>query len=82
MICSESGGYDANPMASFVLEINGETRTVPAVASLCELLRHLGIEEGRVAVEVNHRIIRRAEWKSTPVGDRDRVEIVQFVGGG
>jgi thiamine biosynthesis protein ThiS len=26
--------------------------------------------------------VRRAEWDVTPIADRDRVEIVQFVGGG
>jgi len=42
----------------------------------------LGIGESRVAVELNGKIIRRAEWEQMRLSDMDRVEIVQFVGGG
>lgn len=69
-------------MKSMTLEINGETRTILPVSNVSELLKLLGIVETRVAVEINRRIIRRADWDHTPVSDRDRVEIVQFVGGG
>ena len=65
-----------------MLEINGERRAVPPPANLQELLAHLGVEQTRVAVEVNRRIVRRAAWDSTPVSESDRIEIVQFVGGG
>ena len=69
-------------MDKITLEINGETREVPAVASARELLQFLGITEERVALEINHKIIRRAEWDSASVATGDHVEIVQFVGGG
>ncbi len=82
MICIETGGYDVRLMASLTLEINGEIRTIPTVSNVRELLRHLKIAENSVAVELNGRIIRRTEWENTLLGDRDRVEIVQFVGGG
>jgi sulfur carrier protein len=64
------------------LVINGETKTCPAVNNINDLILHLGIGQDRVAVEVNGRIAKRRDWESTPVADRDRVEIVQFVGGG
>jgi hypothetical protein len=35
-----------------------------------------------LAVEVNRKIIRRANWDSTTLVEGDRVEIVHFVGGG
>ena len=69
-------------METMTLEVNGEMREVPHVASVRELLQFLGIAGERVAVEINRMIIRRAEWDNTPVADGDRVEIVQFVGGG
>jgi len=69
-------------MEKITLEINGETRDVPAVAGARELLQFLEIKEEHVALEINHKIIRRADWDSTPVADGDHVEIVQFVGGG
>lgn len=64
------------------LEINGEARSVSTVSNIKELLEFLAISEDRIAVELNRRIIRRQEWATTVLNDRDRVEIVQFVGGG
>jgi len=69
-------------MNKITLEINGETREIAAGANARELLKILGITEERVALEINRKIIRRAEWDSTPIADGDRVEIVRFVGGG
>ncbi|HWP85008.1 MAG TPA: sulfur carrier protein ThiS [Terriglobia bacterium] len=64
------------------LIINGEPRQVPAALNVEELLRHLELPADRVAVELNRRIVRREEWTATPLADHDRLEIVQFVGGG
>ena len=69
-------------MEKMTLEINGEAREIPPVSNVIELLAFLGIADARVAVEVNRKIVRRRDWESSPICDRDRVEIVQFVGGG
>ncbi len=82
LICSKCGAYDDGSMDSIRLEINGEPREISPVSNVLELLQLLGIAEGRVAVEVNRKIIRRAEWEITPISNMDKVEIVQFVGGG
>ncbi len=67
---------------NITLQINGEKRALPRVENVQELVAHLGIAQDRIAVELNRRIIRRADWISTPLRDGDRIEIVQFVGGG
>jgi len=82
LIWPEGGAYDDGLVKTITLEINGETREVPQVSNCRELLALLNISETRVAVELNRKIIRRCDWEKTPVSDRDRVEIVQFVGGG
>ncbi len=64
------------------LVINGENRTLHAVANVQEMLARLDLTPERIAVELNGRIVRRRDWAATPVSDRDKVEIVQFVGGG
>jgi thiamine biosynthesis protein ThiS len=64
------------------LEINGETKCVAASANVRELLENLGIKPDRIAVEVNRLIIKRQDWARTPIRDLDKIEIVQFVGGG
>ncbi|OFV94419.1 MAG: thiamine biosynthesis protein ThiS [Acidobacteria bacterium RIFCSPLOWO2_02_FULL_61_28] len=62
--------------------INGESREVPLEISLQDLLRLLELKEDRVAVELNRDIVRRDRWPETRLRDQDRLEIVQFVGGG
>jgi thiamine biosynthesis protein ThiS len=62
--------------------LNGEAREVPLQISLQELLRLLELKEDRVAVELNRGIVRRDRWPETLLRDQDRLEIVQFVGGG
>ena len=64
------------------LIINGEERWLENVSSLTSLLVQLGLKADRVAVELNREIAARASWDSTQLKDGDRLEIVQFVGGG
>jgi len=62
--------------------INGEPREVPAETRLQALLLLLDLKEDRVAVELNRSIVKRDRWPDTLLRDHDRLEIVQFVGGG
>jgi thiamine biosynthesis protein ThiS len=62
--------------------VNGENRSTKAGASISDLLRELGLESGRVAIERNLEILSRPQWPETLVQPGDRYEIVQFVGGG
>ena len=64
------------------LTVNGEVREAPDQATLADLLASLGIERGRVAVERNREIAPRSQWSAILLQDGDRLEIVQFVGGG
>jgi len=64
------------------VSINGEVRSVPEDTSLDSLVRLLGLAEDRVAVEHNREVVRRNRWPEVRLGEGDRVEIVQFVGGG
>ncbi len=64
------------------LTINGEERSFEAPLSLAGLLEQLGLKLDRVAVEYNRGIVPRPQWAETSLSDGDRLEIVQFVGGG
>jgi sulfur carrier protein len=64
------------------LWVNGEVREAPNSATVAWLLASLGIETGRVAVERNREIAPRSQWAEIVLADGDRLEIVQFVGGG
>jgi thiamine biosynthesis protein ThiS len=62
--------------------VNGEGRRVPEGLNVSELLTWLNVVSDRVAVELDRRIVRRAEWPGTVVAAGAQLEIVQFVGGG
>ena len=62
--------------------VNGENRAAKPGATVIELLRELGLDSGRVAIERNLEILPRPQWTETQVAPGDRYEIVQFVGGG
>ena len=62
--------------------INVENRELPSPLNLRELIGLLELKEDRVAIELNREIVRRERWAETPLREQDRLEIVQFVGGG
>ncbi|OJY29620.1 MAG: thiamine biosynthesis protein ThiS [Myxococcales bacterium 68-20] len=64
------------------LTINGSEKDVPDDLTVRELVVHLGLGEGPVAVEQNREIVPRAEHASRRLADGDTIEIVHFVGGG
>jgi sulfur carrier protein len=64
------------------ISVNGENRAAKPGATVVDLLRELGMDSGRVAVERNLEVLPRPKWPETQVAAGDRYEIVQFVGGG
>jgi sulfur carrier protein len=64
------------------IEVNGEPREVADGTTVAALLAQLGVHAGPVAVERNAAIVPRAQHESTALCDGDRLEVVQFVGGG
>ncbi len=64
------------------ISVNGESRAAKPGATVVDLLRELGLDGGRVAVERNLEILPRPQWSDTQVEPGDRYELVQFVGGG
>ena len=63
------------------LTVNGEERSFEA-AHLAALVADLGLDVRKVAVERNLEIVPRSLYAATALMDGDRIEIVQFVGGG
>lgn len=64
------------------LNVNGEMREFARAATVHELLEEMGIDQGRVAVEVNLSVIRKSEFGNFRLHEGDAVEVVNFVGGG
>ena len=64
------------------ITVNGENRSMEAGTSLAQLLQSLGLEDRRIAVEVNRDIVPRSEYGSFQLSDNDAIEIVNAIGGG
>ena len=64
------------------LTVNGEERSFRGIADVAGLLSALELDPRKVAVELNLEIVPRSTYAATRVCDGDRLEIVQFVGGG
>jgi sulfur carrier protein len=64
------------------LLINGEERSLTGVRDIAALVAALGLNPRKVAVERNLEIVPRSLYAATAIADGDRIEIVNFVGGG
>jgi thiamine biosynthesis protein ThiS len=62
--------------------VNGETRTARAGETISDLIRALELDPERLAIELDRRIVKRAQWTTTVLPAGATLEIVQFVGGG
>src|SRR6185437_118295 len=65
--------------------INGREQEFPELqsdSSLHHLIELLQLKADRVAVERNGDIVPRANWTEVRLEDGDKLEVVQFVGGG
>lgn len=63
------------------IQVNGDTRTVSSVNVLA-MVEELGLDPRKVAVERNLAIVPRSLYGETVLAEGDRIELVQFVGGG
>ena len=64
------------------IEVNGEEREIPAGLNVRGFLDFMKVDAGRVAVELNREIVRKADWDGVMVEAGARIEVVMFVGGG
>ncbi len=64
------------------ITVNGRQRTIAAGATVADLVRDLGFESARVAVERNREIVPRATHNDVSLQAGDKLEVVTFVGGG
>ncbi len=64
------------------LYVNGQLRQFEPPVTLLVLLREAGLNERRIAVEVNQEVIPRSQHAGHVLSNGDRIEIIQAIGGG
>ena len=65
-----------------MITLNGEPFELEQPLSVTDLLAKLEIDPRRVAIEHNLAIIKRQTYPTVVIGEGDRLEIVNAVGGG
>ena len=65
-----------------IITINGEKRDIKEGITLKKLIDELGIKDKVMAAAVNMEIVKENKWNEYIVKEDDRVELLNFVGGG
>lgn len=64
------------------ITVNGEEKSFDGPLTVEGLLSALDLPARKIAVERNLEIVPKSQFGETAIADGDRIEIVQFVGGG
>lgn len=62
--------------------LNGEKKKVRENLSAAALVKELGFDPAKVALERNREIVPRSAYASVKIESGDQIEMVQFIGGG
>ena len=64
------------------IQLNGRKLELSSKYSISALLKKYKIDSKKIAVELNGKIINRNKYKSVYIKNKDKIEIVHFIGGG
>ena len=62
--------------------INGKKNLVNINTKLDDLLTNLKIDISAVAIEINKEVVPKSQYGETRLNTNDKIEVVQFIGGG
>lgn len=62
--------------------VNGENKTFDEGITLLAIMNLLKIEDKVMAAAVNMEIVKKENWNSFKPKENDKIELLQFVGGG
>ena len=64
------------------IKINGKSIFVEEYLKVSSLVKKLDIPLNKVAIELNNKIIDKKKLKNITLRNKDKLEIVHFIGGG
>ena len=62
--------------------VNGKHQTVSDNATITELIETLGIKVSVMATAVNMEIVKKENWNKHRLVEGDKLDLLDFVGGG
>ena len=64
------------------IHLNGKKVTIKPKTTIYELLKKFKLNNKKVAIEYNGIIIPKSSFKKKYLQNNDKLEVVQFIGGG
>lgn len=64
------------------ITVNGKIIEIENGMTITSLIEKLMLDKRKIAVEQNNTIISRSLHDRTVLNDNDKIEIIQFIGGG
>ena len=64
------------------IHINGEMKLIESSQTIVALLKNLNLNKNNIAIEVNREIVSKSNYENHIIMDEDKIEIVNFIGGG
>ena len=64
------------------IQLNGKKVVIKSNYSMLDLLKKYKLNNKKIAVEHNGKIIQKDSYKKKYLKDKDKIEIVHFIGGG
>jgi len=71
-----------NSLKKIKIQLNGKKYQINKGCNLKKLLRILKKNNNKVAIELNGEIADKKKYNKIFIKKRDKIEIVQFIGGG
>lgn len=62
--------------------VNGENKSFDTNSTLEQIIKELQIENKVMAAAVNMEVVKKENWNSFIPKENDKIELLQFVGGG
>ena len=64
------------------IQLNGKVLKIQRNMTIKDLLKKYKLKENKIAIELNGTILHKNKFKTRQIKDKDKIEIVQFIGGG
>ncbi len=64
------------------IQLNGKKISIKTNLSILDLLKKYKLDNKKIAIEHNGKIIQKISYKKKILKNNDKLEIVHFIGGG
>ena len=64
------------------IQLNGKKISIHTNFSVRDLIKKYKLQEKKIAIELNGMILPKENYRKKKLKNNDKIEIVQFIGGG